>query len=110
MDLDDRVMINGAALWPLLKPQWKDPEKWWKQLCLDEKELQRRARKAAKQDAAEAEDYSNTLPVYSDFRTVAQNALTNLENPECFETSSSTAAFVSRRRYALATFSQAICK
>lgn len=36
MDLDDGVMINSAALWPLLKPQWKDPEKWWKHLCLAE--------------------------------------------------------------------------
>jgi hypothetical protein len=36
MDLDDGVMINSAALWPLLKPHWKDPEKWWKQLCLAE--------------------------------------------------------------------------
>ena len=34
MDLDDGVMINSAALWPLLEPQWKDPKKWWKQLCL----------------------------------------------------------------------------
>jgi len=33
MDLDDGVMINSAALWPLLDPQWKDPKKWWKQLC-----------------------------------------------------------------------------
>ena len=33
MDLDDGVMINSAALWPLLNPQWKDPKKWWKQLC-----------------------------------------------------------------------------
>ena len=33
MDLDDGVMINSAALWPLLAPQWKDPKKWWKQLC-----------------------------------------------------------------------------
>ncbi len=33
MDLDDGVMINSAALWPLLEPQWKDPKKWWKQLC-----------------------------------------------------------------------------
>ena len=24
-DLDDGVMINSAALWPLLAPQWKDP-------------------------------------------------------------------------------------
>ncbi|NOY27891.1 MAG: hypothetical protein GXP62_18665, partial [Oligoflexia bacterium] len=28
-DLDDGVMINSAALWPLLLPQWKDPKKWW---------------------------------------------------------------------------------
>jgi hypothetical protein len=34
MDLDDGVMINSAALWPLLAPQWADPKKWWKQLCL----------------------------------------------------------------------------
>jgi hypothetical protein len=33
MDLDDGVMINAAALWPLLAPQWADPKKWWKQLC-----------------------------------------------------------------------------
>jgi hypothetical protein len=33
MDLDDGVMINSAALWPLLEPQWKDPKKWWKELC-----------------------------------------------------------------------------
>jgi hypothetical protein len=32
-DLDDGVMINAAALWPLLAPQWKDPKKWWKELC-----------------------------------------------------------------------------
>ena len=32
MDLDDGVMINSAALWPLLAPQWKDPKKWWSQL------------------------------------------------------------------------------
>ena len=36
MDLDDGVMINSAALWPLLAPHWKDPAKWWKQLCLAE--------------------------------------------------------------------------
>jgi len=29
MDLDDGVMVNSAALWPLLYPQWKDPKKWW---------------------------------------------------------------------------------
>ncbi len=33
MDLDDGVMINSAALWPLLDPQWKDPKKWWKELA-----------------------------------------------------------------------------
>jgi hypothetical protein len=33
MDLDDGVMVNSAALWPLLEPQWKDPKKWWKELC-----------------------------------------------------------------------------
>lgn len=32
-DLDDGVMINSAALWPLLEPQWKDPQKWWKELA-----------------------------------------------------------------------------
>ena len=31
-DLDDGVMINSSALWPLLDPQWKDPKKWWKEL------------------------------------------------------------------------------
>ncbi len=33
MDLDDGVMVNTAALWPLLDPQWKDPKKWWKELA-----------------------------------------------------------------------------
>ena len=33
-DLDDGVMINSAALWPLLEPQWKDPKKWWKELSV----------------------------------------------------------------------------
>lgn len=33
MDLDDGVMINAAALWPLLDPMWKDPKKWWKELA-----------------------------------------------------------------------------
>tara|TARA_R110002073_G_scaffold245043_3_gene407290 strand:- start:12793 stop:16701 length:3909 start_codon:yes stop_codon:yes gene_type:complete len=33
LDLDDGVMINSAALWPLLLPQWKDPKKWWKELA-----------------------------------------------------------------------------
>jgi hypothetical protein len=32
-NLDDGVMINSAALWPLLEPQWKDPKKWWKELA-----------------------------------------------------------------------------
>jgi len=32
-DLDDGVMINSAALWPLLKPQWEDPKKWWKAIA-----------------------------------------------------------------------------
>ena len=32
-NLDDGVMINAAALWPLLDPQWKDPKKWWKELA-----------------------------------------------------------------------------
>lgn len=34
MQLDDGVMINSAALWPLLLPQgWKDPKSWWVELC-----------------------------------------------------------------------------
>jgi hypothetical protein len=33
-DLDDGVVINSAALWPLLEPQWKDPKKWWTELAL----------------------------------------------------------------------------
>ena len=32
-DLDDGVMVNSTALWPLLEPQWKDPKKWWKELA-----------------------------------------------------------------------------
>jgi hypothetical protein len=33
-DLDDGVMINAAALWPLFPvKQWKDPRKWWKELA-----------------------------------------------------------------------------
>jgi hypothetical protein len=32
-DLDDGVMINSAALWPLLEPQWRDPKRWWKELA-----------------------------------------------------------------------------
>ena len=33
MDLDDGVMINSAALWPLLEPQWNTPKTWWHELC-----------------------------------------------------------------------------
>jgi hypothetical protein len=33
MDLDDGVMINSAALWLLLQPQWTQPKKWWSELC-----------------------------------------------------------------------------
>lgn len=33
MDLDDGVMINSAALWPLLEPLWAKPKAWWKELC-----------------------------------------------------------------------------
>ncbi|WP_292745623.1 BREX-6 system adenine-specific DNA-methyltransferase PglX [Nostoc sp. NMS4] len=32
LDLDDGVMINIAALWPLLEPQWTQPKKWWSEL------------------------------------------------------------------------------
>ncbi len=37
-DLDDGVMINSAALWPLLFPQWKKPDlknprRWWTELA-----------------------------------------------------------------------------
>lgn len=32
-NFDDGVMINSAALWPLLDPQWTDPKKWWKELA-----------------------------------------------------------------------------
>lgn len=33
MDLDDGVMVNSAALWPLLEPQWKSPKTWWRELA-----------------------------------------------------------------------------
>ncbi|WP_199341913.1 BREX-6 system adenine-specific DNA-methyltransferase PglX [Nostoc punctiforme] len=33
LNLDDGVMINSAALWPLLEPQWTQPKKWWSELC-----------------------------------------------------------------------------
>ncbi|MCR9202527.1 MAG: BREX-6 system adenine-specific DNA-methyltransferase PglX [Planctomycetaceae bacterium] len=32
-DLDDGVMINSAALWPLLEPVWKQPKTWWQQMA-----------------------------------------------------------------------------
>ncbi|MCA9636539.1 MAG: SAM-dependent methyltransferase, partial [Myxococcales bacterium] len=32
-DLDDGVMVNSAALWPLLLPFWKEPQKWWRELA-----------------------------------------------------------------------------
>ncbi|HRI09908.1 MAG TPA: hypothetical protein PKW35_18925, partial [Nannocystaceae bacterium] len=32
-DLDDGAMINSAALWPLLLPFWKEPQKWWRELA-----------------------------------------------------------------------------
>ena len=33
LDLDDGVMINSAALWSLLEPQWNKPKGWWSELC-----------------------------------------------------------------------------
>jgi hypothetical protein len=33
MNLDDGVMINSAALWNLLEPQWTKPKTWWLELC-----------------------------------------------------------------------------
>jgi hypothetical protein len=33
MDLDDGILVNSAALWTLLEPQWKEPKKWWKELA-----------------------------------------------------------------------------
>ncbi|HHH11374.1 MAG TPA: hypothetical protein ENK23_04800 [Sorangium sp.] len=33
MCLSDGVMVNSAALWPLLWPQWKEPKKYWRNLC-----------------------------------------------------------------------------
>jgi hypothetical protein len=32
-DLDDGVLVNAAALWPLLEPQWNKPKGWWKELA-----------------------------------------------------------------------------
>src|SRR5699024_5401236 len=31
--LDDGTMINSAALWPLLDPQWNKPKKQWRKLA-----------------------------------------------------------------------------
>jgi len=36
-DLHDGVMINSAALWPLLEPQWTKPKTWWKELATAKK-------------------------------------------------------------------------
>jgi hypothetical protein len=33
MGLDDGVMVNSSALWPLLEPQWKESRRWWKELA-----------------------------------------------------------------------------
>jgi len=33
MDLDDGVMVNSAALWCLLEPQWNKPKTWWSEFC-----------------------------------------------------------------------------
>ncbi len=33
IDLDDGVLVNTAAMWSLLDPQWKDPRKLWKELA-----------------------------------------------------------------------------
>lgn len=32
--LDDGVVVNSAALWPILEAQWDGPKIWWKQLCV----------------------------------------------------------------------------
>ena len=28
--LSDGVVVNSAAIWPLLHPQWKAPRRWWR--------------------------------------------------------------------------------
>ena len=33
VDSETGVMVNSAALWPLVEPQWKEPKKWWKELA-----------------------------------------------------------------------------
>jgi hypothetical protein len=32
-ELDDGILVNCAALWPLLDGQWKEPKQWWKDLA-----------------------------------------------------------------------------
>jgi len=32
IDLDDGVMVNSAALWTVLEPQWNKPKLWWSEL------------------------------------------------------------------------------
>ena len=32
-ELGDGVMVNSAALWPLLEPQWSHPKQWWTDLA-----------------------------------------------------------------------------
>lgn len=36
LDLEDGVLLNAAALWPLLEPQWKDPRRLWRDLAAAE--------------------------------------------------------------------------
>ena len=31
--LEDGVLVNAAALWPVLEPLWKDPKKWWAEIA-----------------------------------------------------------------------------
>jgi hypothetical protein len=42
LNLDDGIMINSAALWPLLDPQWRStggsPKTWWQELSQPKKE------------------------------------------------------------------------
>ncbi|MEO7032445.1 MAG: DNA methyltransferase [Polyangiaceae bacterium] len=33
IDLEDGVLVNSAALWPVLEPHWKEPKKWWQELA-----------------------------------------------------------------------------
>lgn len=34
--LDDGVRVQAGSLWPLLEPQWKDPRRFWEELCADD--------------------------------------------------------------------------